>query len=276
MRRSSTYLLATMFCLVSASAAWSQSAMSGSSSSGLFGSRSLGQGTSSRSGSSFGGSGASGGTTGTPGNAVQQAQADAGQVTGSERFIRDNRAAGAFVGADTADTSQFNAQTQGSAIASGLEQFARSAEQRDFQNQNGNSSSRTPLRPRLVLGFASTRDVSHDIRIRLSQRLAKLPQLEILDNVDVAIVGRTAVLRGQVATDYDRQMIAQIASLEPGVAAVQNDLVVGSANIQQQKAVSPFGSNPPAAAPKAALIDTPALNQPELAAPPPPRGPQAD
>jgi osmotically-inducible protein OsmY len=245
--------------------------MSGSTSSGLFGSRSLGQGTTSRSGSSFGGSGASA----APGNAVEQAQADAGQASGDERFIRENRQPGAFVGADTADTTTFFGQSQGAAL-SGLEQFASAAAQRDFQNQNSNSNSRIQLRPKLVLGFRPPAAASRDIRVRFSQRLAKLPQLEILENVEVAIVGRTAVLRGRVATDYDRQMIAQIASLEPGVAVVQNDLQVGQANSQQQSDVLPLAEQAPMSLPKSAAIDTPAMNQPELAAPPPPRAPQAD
>ena len=279
MPRSFLCLMTTMVCFAVAGQTLAQSAMSGSTSSGLFGSRSLGQGTSSRLGSSFGGSG-SGGASAAPGNAVEQAQADAGQASGNERFIRDARQAGAFVGADTGDSTTFFSQSQGGLSASGLEQFAAAAAQRDFQNQNNNANSRTQLRPRLVLGFSPPRDASRDIRVRLSQRLAKLPQIEILDNVEVAIVGRTAVLRGRVATDYDRLMMAKIASLEPGVAAVQNDLLVGQASSPQQTAVSPFGDlssdDSSAAAPKSVANDTPALNQPLLAAPPAPRAPQAD
>jgi hypothetical protein len=268
MLRAVTILL-TIACAATSHAQQSGSAFSGTTTSnGLFGSRSLGQGISGGPNNAFGG--------GTPGNAVEQAQADAGQVSGDERFLRDSRDPNAFVGADTADTTTFFSQTQGSAL-SGLEQFARAAAQRDFQGQNSNANSRIQLRPRMVLGFSPPNDGARDIRVRLSQRLAKLPQLEILDNVEVAIVGRTAVLRGRVATDYDRLMIAQIASLEPGVAAVQNDLLVGPASSPEQTAVSPFGDLDAPPAPTTAVAKTaPTMNQPEVAPPPAPRAPQVD
>ena len=121
--------------------------------SGLFGSRTLGQGTTSRAGSGFGGdSGAA--NSAAPGNAVETLQADAGQASGDERFIRENRDPAAFVGADSADASGFFGQQAQGVTLSGLEQFAAAAASRDFQNQNGGGSSlRSPLRPRLVLGF---------------------------------------------------------------------------------------------------------------------------
>lgn len=209
--------LLTLVCLPQVGKAQSYGSASGTSSSGLFGSRSLGQGVGS-SGSNFQGS---------PGNMVQQAQAGAGQASGNERFVRDSRAAGAFVGADSGDASAFFSQMQGGAnTRSGLEEFARAAAQRQFQNQNNGGSSRTQLRSRLTLGFAAPSPADHGVSAKLSKRITKLPGLQLEGPLSIAMEGRTAILRGQVASDYDRQMIGRIALLEPGVAAVQNDLTV--------------------------------------------------
>jgi osmotically-inducible protein OsmY len=193
------------------------SAFSGTTTStGMFGSRSLGQGIGA-SGSNFSGS---------PGNMVQEAQAGAGQVEGGERYLRDSRQPGQFVGADSADTSAFYSQMQGNQGGSGLQELLRGAAQREFQNQDGGGGSRNPLRPRLTLGFRPEINYAQ-VSTQMTTRLAKLPNLAILDPVTVSIAGRTAILRGRVATEHDRQMVAQIALLEPGVSAVQNDLRIG-------------------------------------------------
>ena len=44
--------------------------------------------------------------------------------------------------------------------------------------------------------------------------------------ITVNLVGQTAVLQGTVASDADRQLAEDLARLEPGVMAVQNDLAV--------------------------------------------------
>ena len=198
-------------------------AFSGSTtSSGMFGSRSLGQGISGGGSSAFGG---------TPGNMVEQAQSGAGQVQGGERFTREGRDAAAFVGADSGDSANFFGQTQGLA-GSGLEQFLSRAAQRDFQNQAGaGGSSSAPLRPALSLGFSPPVISSAVFNARISDRLSRLPNLEILEPVSVGLSDRTAILQGRVASERDREMIAQLLMLEPGVSAVQNDLQVGAPNL---------------------------------------------
>jgi hypothetical protein len=216
--------VAVLMLAALASAQQRGSAFSGTTTStGMFGSRSLGQGIGAR-GSNF---------TGSPGNMVEQAQAGAGQVEGGERYLRDSRQPGQFVGADSADTSAFYSQMQGNQGNSGLEELLRGAAQREFQNQNQGSASRNALRPRLTLGFQREIPVTRIIT-QMTTRFAKLPSLGVLEPVTVSLVGRTAVLRGRVATDHDRLMAAQIALLEPGVSAVQNDLQVGTPRPQPQ------------------------------------------
>src|SRR5688572_19278677 len=81
------------------------SATSGSS--GMFGSRSLGGSLSAGNrGFSGGGTAVGGGQSLRPGQTMQ-GDAGAGQVQGSERFTRQGRQAGQFVGSDTADLPGF-------------------------------------------------------------------------------------------------------------------------------------------------------------------------
>ena len=64
---------------------------------------------------------------------------------------------------------------------------------------------------------------------RLGTAITKAPGLTTLGPVGATLEGSTAVLRGRVATEADRQLAEGIARLEPAVSAVRNELVVGSA-----------------------------------------------
>jgi osmotically-inducible protein OsmY len=59
-------------------------------------------------------------------------------------------------------------------------------------------------------------------------RLNKIPGLSQLGPIQASLEGRTAVLRGTVASEADRQLAEGLAMLEPEVLAVRNELVVGS------------------------------------------------
>ncbi len=212
--------MATALAVFAGQFAAAQQFGGGNSSSGLFGSRSLGGGISGGGGSAFGGSG-----FGTPGNAVEQAQSGAGEVQGGERFTRDGRQAGAFVGADSADaTDVFGGQMQGFQ-GSGLEQLLGAAAGRNFRNQGSTGgSSATPMRAALSLGFTPARPTATALTTQMSQRMSKLPNLNIDSPITIAMEGRTAILRGRVATAHDRTMVEQLALLEPGVSKVRNEL----------------------------------------------------
>ena len=134
--RSATGLLATLAIVLSTDAAWAQfsgNAFSGgTTNSGTFGSRTLGQGVGAGS-SNFQGS---------PGNRLEQAQSGAGEVSGGERFVRDSRQPGQFVGADSGDATNFFSQLGGGGFpGGGLEQLARN---RNFQNNQTQSGRQAP------------------------------------------------------------------------------------------------------------------------------------
>lgn len=195
---------------------------SGGTSSGLFGSRSQGSGISSGRTSS----GATGGDS-----------ENAGAVTGSERYVRGNRDAGTFVGADTSDTTaiggtQQNAGGGRNAMQSmfggqgGFAQFARDAGFNPDQGGGGNAS-RTQLRIPIKLGFKPAPTDMAVVQTTFQSRLGKLPGLKRLGPISVEMQGNTAILRGVVASEEDRLLAEELALMEPAIADVNNELIVG-------------------------------------------------
>lgn len=224
----------------------------GNTSQGMFGTRTTGNGIRSNgSATSFGNagqnSGAFGQTTGTQGaNGQQQPGA---QVQGNERFTRQGRQPGAFVGADASDTvsllSQMQSANGGQNGMQGLQglgnnqfgnnQFGNQQGQNQFgnqqnlNNQNNRPRVRTGLRPSPELRLEVAQKISNPATVaRVQTRLAKTPNFQKLGSVQLAVEGRTAVLRGTVASTHARDLAERVALLEPGISDVRNELTVDS------------------------------------------------
>lgn len=104
-------------------------------------------------------------------------------------------------------------------------QFNRQqAQKASRSNTQAKSQFRVPLR----LGFQPPVVSAGRVGPELSKRLSKLSGSPQLGPVNVSLVGQTAVLRGTVATEAERQLAEGVARLEPGVMAVRNELVVAS------------------------------------------------
>jgi hypothetical protein len=106
------------------------------------------------------------------------------------------------------------------------------------RGQQGRSQYATPARPRVTVGFSPELAAENAITTGISQRMTQLGsrqgraiQIQTRGPVQVSLQGRTAILRGVVATEHDRAVAARVALLEPGVSQVQNELQVGSAPV---------------------------------------------
>lgn len=106
------------------------------------------------------------------------------------------------------------------------------------RGQQGRSQYATPARPRVSVGFGPEPAAENAITTGISQRMTQLGsrqgraiQIQTRGPVQVSLQGRTAILRGVVATEHDRAVAARVALLEPGVSQVQNELQVGSAPV---------------------------------------------
>jgi len=224
--------------LLAADRAWAQS----------FGTRTLGSTVSQRP-SMFG-------TTGTPGAAPQGYPGGVGQgfpgstqgtvpgqtvgpgpgsVLTSGRFLRQNRAPGSFVGTDARDATHFVGGHEGNVAAAS--QSAVTAARPGLAgavNRTLVSPAAGPAavpraamyQPRLEVGFNYGRPATKDVSSALAARLEACPELQRTGPIAVSLEGRTATLRGMVASERDRSLAQLLILFEPGISAVRNELTI--------------------------------------------------
>jgi len=253
--------------------AWPQSR---ASSSGLFGNRNLGSSLN------------AGNRTFAQGMAGQgmAGQGMAGQVDASDRFLRGNRRAGDFVGTNAQDAREFagavqagsgmgsQSRTRGNLMTTTTARTRRPGQmpqgqvpqgarqsypgQRQYGmggmgGMGGNAAS--SVRSRLRIGFDRLRADGGGVSTALAQRLAETPAIRSRTPIQVELQGRTAILRGEVASDHDRVLAGQMARLEPGIDRVQNDLVVAG---RPSELSQPWPEPPPERSTPASLPQRPA------------------
>jgi len=228
------------------------------SSSGLFGTRSVGGGTSAGN-RTFGGSGNVGERTTT-------SQADVGSVGSSDRFVRGNRQAGEFVGSDSADAQAFLGAIQAGANALGQSSSGLSPNRAGNANRGGaNRSGRTKgeIRTSLRVAFDYSRMAPLRVSSGTVRRLLNSPKIHTLSEVDVLVRDGTAILRGVVATQHDRDLAERLTRLEAGIWDVKNELVVARAPVEPQTSVptAPAEEKQPG-------VDTPSVAKEPAAVPP--------
>jgi hypothetical protein len=174
--------------------------------------------------------------------------------TGMARFFRENRDRSSFVGRDRRDVQGFVGMTQAENVgpiesATGNLRIQQSPEV-NRRMREPTTSRPAPYRPRLSLGFNAPRPAA--LEKALAGRLDRSLGSRLQAPVGVRLEGRTAILEGEVASEHDRALAAQLMLLEPGVSRVENRLQVA-------------GSSPPIAPPKPAQVPEPP--QPEVAGP---------
>jgi hypothetical protein len=143
-----------------------------------------------------------------------------------------------FIGASSANVSNIMSMLGGSSAQgqrgfSNLQNLFNQSRQNTFnaqalqQNgQRGAGQSQTQLVVPIRLGFQRPPISAPQFSAAFSQRLTKMPALSGMGPIEVNLAGRTAILRGTVASESDRQLAESLARLEPEVAEVQNELVV--------------------------------------------------
>lgn len=160
------------------------------------------------------------------------------------RFSREARRANSFVGADRRDTRNFVGRS-----AAGANPGVRSAVTGVTANQSANvnqplqfPATGTMYLPRLVLAKETKPaaelviELESALTIDLTDRLTQL----VGSPIEVSVAERIATIRGAVASVEDRRRAEILASFEPGVSVVQNDLKVAG----DSEAVAPSDSPP--------------------------------
>ena len=111
------------------------------------------------------------------------------------------------------------------------------------------------LRPAFDLQPAPAAEVVANAQVRLNRVL----DVSGGGPVQIALTQEGAVLTGEVASEHERAVIAQIAALQPGVDRIVNRLTVASA------ATAPAEVLPQDASPASAAAPTPSMTAPSTA-----------
>jgi len=212
----------------------------GSTTSGMFGSTTLGS-TSGSSPQSLG----QGMTTGMSSGSTQSGSGQGGITNTQTQVMQGGGPVNVQAGGNTGfigQSSQNNAQNfyasgqgaRGNQSFSALSQLMTKARGNQFNQQQAQKNARTgqqaqsQFRVPLRIGFVPQPVNPSNITAVFPGRLTKIAGLSGLGRIQASLEGRTAVLRGTVATEADRQLAEGLARLEPEVMAVRNELVVGN------------------------------------------------
>jgi hypothetical protein len=216
---------------------WAQTRSSqsttGASSPGLFGQNTVGSSSNfnAPSGSTGGGGGSSSGGSGSLNAQDPFAQQNIASQSRAPT-IQTTQQRGAFVGADSSDST--NARSlQGTNARSQFGNNGLAQLQNLFQqgmqniNQGNQQGAQVKIPVSLKLGFAP-QPVS-PVRVQAFEtRFTKLPSVRFIGPSSVTLEGRTAVLRGMVASAEARELAEALAMMEPDVLNVRNELTVDS------------------------------------------------
>ncbi len=166
------------------------------------------------------------------------------------RFLRQNRSLQDFVGVDAQGNAQHFVGVLGggqsalvqSAVGDLHSRLAVAATNRQLQAGAATPNARTAMNPpRLEVSFAYSAPVAAKLPALLQQRLADCPELHSTGPIEVSLAGRTAIVRGTVASARDQFLAQQLLLFEPGISAVRNELQIQppAADRRPSEATSP-------------------------------------
>jgi hypothetical protein len=277
-------LVAILTCLGCGRPAWAQFS-SNSNSGSMFGSgggqSSFGFGSGSTSGSQFGSSsGMMGGGMGTMGGGSGMTGMGGMQMpmTAAQQLSQGTQAGG-FVGA-TAQQMQRNFVGVSQALQAGgatgafnpqggmSSMGASGGGQAGMQQRPGGGAqagrNQPAIRCSLAVGFDVPDSRPAAVNTDLAGLLSRAVAVRARTPIQVLLEGRTAVLRGEVATEHGRELAARLARLEGGIDRVQNEIVVAGSPATGSSAggahILPEGK--PAAKPASSAPVAPSLQAP--------------
>jgi len=169
----------------------------------------------------------------------------------SARYMRGNREATDFVGKDSEGAGGFVGRQVGDApaeIRSAIDDNLQVQSAPDANLSQAASGRRrtTMYQPRLSVDFDFARRRPAELNTRLTHRLESSLGLAETARVDVFVEGKTATLRGEVASERARKLARLMLLFEPGISNVENELIV----TRRPSTPSPSDSNRPTARPQ--------------------------
>ena len=208
-------------------------------------------------GRTFGG-GTNMGTRDTTSGAMSQLEQSMGRLSTLGTLVQTAQQRGAFVGTSSSEMQGFAGSMQAGQNTTNQQSrlgVSSSAPSRPGGSNRSGASGRgtsgrgtsrgrrttTQFRSTIRIGFSRAAVTPTRVGTELSRRLSSSRRIQSVSPVEVVVQGRTATLRGVVATNYDRALSEQLARLEPGIAQVKNELVVAVAPAEPELS-APDGS----------------------------------
>src|SRR5262249_45627024 len=147
-----------------------------------------------------------------------------------------------------------------------MNRFSQNQNNRGGQNNNNNGRSNLQMPTNYAVAFNFPTPGGAKLSQKLSTELSKSRGITAMGPIAVRMEGSTAILRGTVANEHDRDLAARLALLEPGVYQIRNELRLPSQPVSQpqpQPNLQPQDSaGPPAVPPQPAPPVEPALSVP--------------
>lgn len=181
-----------------------------------------------------------------------------GMIPDDARYLRDNRDPGQIVGGagvgvgalrdQTGVPGQANQMTQGfqrtqtgfntgAFNARGFNQFGGIGQMGQLGQMFGRNMNvrgartREMLRTSVELGFQPpVAPTPAAVSSRVQNRIDRNQRIQEMGSVSIQMEGQTAVLQGQVASAQDRDLVARMLLLEPGISDVRNELTLTDAS----------------------------------------------
>ncbi len=154
-----------------------------------------------------------------------------GTLQGTERYLRRNKRPTDFVGSDGREARRFvgalQAHARGTAPSS-LQGLTRRIDRSETMNQPVAPAPRGRMYyPRLELSLEAplVGATDHPVR-RALDTLARSPHVNGASRIAVSMVGRTAILQGEVPSAKDLEVAELVLLFEPGISEIQNELTV--------------------------------------------------
>jgi len=153
-----------------------------------------------------------------------------GSIQGNERFLRGNRNSTDFVGTDRTEVRDFVGLEQ-SAVTGRVRSAVEGLriERAANANRQRAATGPTPLgiyEPKLRIAFDYAPPAPETLAETIREDLQAAQGLEKLGSISVSVEGRTATLRGEVASERARKLAESFVLFEPGIERVRNELTL--------------------------------------------------
>lgn len=133
-----------------------------------------------------------------------------------------------FIGRDSAEvTAMFESMGRQGQQAMNRTQRATN---RNRDSQGGaNEQTRQQVRVQVKLGFVPPDPASNAMASQFSERMAKLLAERQVENLRIEREGGNVTVAGTAANTFERMLVEQLISQQPGVTSVMNQMIVGQA-----------------------------------------------